>query len=630
MKGRISSRLFLLLTMVFLAAFGNAVTAQVLPQVCTLRGTLGTAPPAGATGTLTNVVNRPGSPTSTCSGVTPPNPFNGNAGSYRYNIHYLKNPTIFPICVPVRLTKTNPSISGADLQVSVFQAPFEAADITNSAKFRGDAGTGTGAFALIQPTTFNVVVPGNSSVALVVYNTVNNSTAAEPYQLDFCTTTTNYTGSPRPIPDNDSNGVNAFLNVSIAGRISDVNFRFNTGPGVCDASPANTNAAVTHTFVGDLTFRLTAPDGFPTVAFMERRGGTRENICSTLIDDEGNFPALSTITGTTGFFVSGNYMPEANNALSRFDGEDPQGNWVLNVSDNLALDLGTLRRFALDITTASRKAPFDYDGDNRTDRSIYRSNVGEWWVLKSSNGGNFAAQFGLSTDRIVPGDYTADGVYDFAFWRPSTGEWFILRSEDFSFYSFPFGANGDIPVSADYDGDTFTDAAVFRPSNNTWYIQQSSGETVILGYGAAGDKPVPADYDGDGKTDVAIFRPSTGQWWLRTSRFGFTQVWTFGNSTDRPVPGDYTGDSISDLAVWRPSTGQWFIRRSEDFSFYSVPFGVSGDFPAPGDYDGDGKFDPAVFRSSNATWYLNQSQAGVSIQQFGSAGDFPTPSAYVP
>ncbi|MBK8149479.1 MAG: hypothetical protein IPK58_15055 [Acidobacteria bacterium] len=61
-----------------------------------------------------------------------------------------------------------------------------------------------------------------------------------------------------------------------------------------------------------------------------------------------------------------------------------------------------------------------------------------------------------------------------------------------------------------------------------------------------------------------------------------------------------------------------------------MPFGVSGDFPAPGDYDGDGKFDPAVFRSSNATWYLNQSQAGVSIQQFGSAGDFPTPSAYVP
>ncbi len=629
---RIKSKLVLIFAVV--CAMSATVSAQVLPQVCTLRGTLGTAPILGATGTLPNIVNRPGSPTATCSGVTPPNPFNGGAGNYRYNVHYLINPTIFPICVPVRLTKTNPSVSGADLQLSVFQAPFAAGDITNSARFRGDSGSGTGAFALIQPTTFNVVVPGNSSVALVVYNIVNGSTAAENYQIDFCTNTTTYSGSARSIPDNTPAGIDVSLPVTTSGRISDLNFRFTTGAGACNATTGNTNAAVSHTFVGDLIFRLTAPGGFPSATFMERRGGTRENICSMLIDDDGAFPALSTITNQTGIFVGGNYAPESTGRLSRFDGESAQGTWNLNVSDNVNEDTGFLRRFALEITTYPYKAPFDYDGDSRSDISIYRPGVGEWWYQKSSNGGNAAFQFGNSSDRIVPGDYTGDGKTDIAFWRPSTGEWYILRSEDSSFYSAPFGTAGDIPVPADFDGDTFTDIAVFRPSTNTWFISKSSGGIDIVGFGGAGDKPVPADYDGDGKADITIFRPNgtngTAQWWGIRSRAGSGFFFNFGASTDRAVPADYTGDGRIDITVWRPSTGTWFILRSEDGSFYSVPFGATGDVPVPGDYDGDGEADTAVFRPSSSTWFIQGSQAGTIIQTFGVTGDFPTPNAFVP
>ena len=611
-----------------------SISAQTLPQVCTVRGVLGSAPPSGATGTLPNAISRPGAPSATCSGVTPPNPFNSGAGSYRYNVHYLTNPTIFAICVPVRLTKTSPNINGADLHVAVFQAPFNAADITNSARFRGDAGASTGAFSLIQPTTFNVVVPGNSSVALVVYNTVNNSVSAENYQLDFCTNTYNSGTTALAIPDNLPAGVNKNVVVSGSGRVADVNFRFTTGSGACNATPGNTNAGVDHTFVGDLTFRLTAPNGFTSTTFWERRGGTRENICSTLIDDEGSLPALSTITNQTGQFVSGNFSPETTGRLSRFDGENAQGSWLLNVSDNVADDTGSLRRFALEITTIPRKAPYDFDGDGRTDLSIFRPNVGEWWVSKSSNGGNFAVQFGSSSDRIAPGDYTGDGISDIGFWRPSTGEWYILRSEDFSFFAFPFGANGDVPVPGDFDGDTFTDAAVFRPSTVTWFVNKSSGGIDIIGFGAAGDKPVPADYDGDGKTDIAIFRPNGssggGEWWGTFSRNSSSFVWLFGAAADKPVQGDYTGDGRADIAVWRPNSGLWFVLRSDDNSFYSVPFGATGDVPVPGDYDADGKFDTAVFRPSNSTWFVQRSMAGTLIQSFGAAGDFPTPNSFVP
>jgi hypothetical protein len=287
------------------------------------------------------------------------------------------------------------------------------------------------------------------------------------------------------------------------------------------------------------------------------------------------------------------------------------------------------------IYTTSReslaKVPLaDFDGDAKTDLSIYRPSVGEWFYQKSSDGVVPGFQFGVSTDKIVPGDYTGDGKTDIAIWRPSNGFWFILRSEDFLVYGFPFGTDGDVPVPGDYDGDGKTDAAVFRPTTVTWIINKSSGGVTFHTFGAIGDKPVVADYDGDGKTDIAIYRPSVGEWYYQRSSDGVVPGFQFGSSTDKPVQGDYTGDGKADIAFWRPSTGFWYVLRSEDFLFYGFPWGLATDLPAPGDFDGDGKMDASVFRPSDTVWYINRSTAGVFIQQFGAAADKPVPGAFVP
>ena len=302
------------------------------------------------------------------------------------------------------------------------------------------------------------------------------------------------------------------------------------------------------------------------------------------------FTQIPVSPGNAPDFVGGIVQPRIERQVTSFGGgASSGGNYSLvdTMGQAFAGQTSTGGSYSFEsgfwaIPAEGRRTPFDFDGDGKTDLSIFRPAPGEWWYQRSSDGVVPAFQFGTSTDRIVPGDYTGDGKTDIAFWRPSTGFWFILRSEDSLFFSFPFGTNGDVPVPGDYDGDGKTDAAVFRPSTVTWFINKSSGGTIIQTFGAVGDKPVVADYDGDGKTDIAIFRPGPGEWWIQRSSDGIVPAFQFGTSTDKPVQGDYTGDGKADIAFWRPSTGFWFVLRSEDFLFFAFPWGTSTDIRGPG------------------------------------------------
>ena len=269
---------------------------------------------------------------------------------------------------------------------------------------------------------------------------------------------------------------------------------------------------------------------------------------------------------------------------------------------------------------------FDYDGDARSDISVFRP-ANNTWYTRQSNGNFSSVQFGATGDIITPADYDGDGRTDIGVFRPSTGTWHYINSSTSQNRSIQFGQSGDIPLPGDFDGDGRDDINVFRPSSGIWYrINSSNNQFVAAQYGLNGDVPLQADFDGDGKTDLAVYRPSQGTfYWMRSSN-GQNASLQFGTSTDIPTVGDYDGDGKTDVSVFRPSNGTWYRINSTNGTLTAIAFGQSGDVPAAADYDGDGRADLAVFR--NGVWYLRQSTAGLTTINFGSSGDEPTPAAF--
>lgn len=142
----------------------------------------------------------------------------------------------------------------------------------------------------------------------------------------------------------------------------------------------------------------------------------------------------------------------------------------------------------------------------------------------------------VSVNRSPTADFDGDGRTDLSVFRPTDGTWHILNSGTNTYRVQPFGANGDKITPGDYDGDSRTDLAVFRPSTGVWWIQKSSDNTFSTTlWGISTDKPVPADFDGDGRTDIAVYR--NGVWYIVQSSNGSFNYQQFGLSSDIPVAG---------------------------------------------------------------------------------------------
>ena len=275
------------------------------------------------------------------------------------------------------------------------------------------------------------------------------------------------------------------------------------------------------------------------------------------------------------------------------------------------------------------------------DLAVWRPSNGTWYVLGGQGSQQTSLQWGQSGDRPAIGDFDGDGKTDFSVYRASTaqtnGHWYILQSSTGTFLDLDFGLGSDKLAQADYDGDGKTDAAVFRESNGYWFIRQSStGNWVQVLWGLSTDIQAPADYDGDGKADIAVWRAGTAAnsyvssfYIVRSSDNGFQSI-NLGLAGDTPVPADYDGDGRADAAV--RSGSNWLILNSSSGSNAqptSISWQQAGDKAVQNDYDGDGKVDIAVWRESSGTWYIRKSSDNSTrTEQWGTVGDIPVPAFY--
>jgi len=365
--------------------------------------------------------------------------------------------------------------------------------------------------------------------------------------------------------------------------------------------------------------------------------GTIDSCCQNPLGGRRGWSGRSGINQTSEFITSKAKLP----AAAR--GQNVQLRW------RVGTDVGTFRTgqyiddvkvtdgsvCACQISTPSR-SPFDFDGDLKTDLSVFRPNdsptEADFLVENSSSGSVAGAFWGSTGDRAAATDYDGDGKTDFAVFRPSAGSWYILQSSNNTAAIVQFGLPDDKLTPADYDGDGKSDIAVYRPSAGVWFVLQSAGaqEVRIQQFGLPEDLPVPADYDGDSKADLAVWRPSTGTWYAFRSSDNTASAVQFGLSGDRAVAGDFDGDARSDYVVYRPSERNWYLLRS-NAGFGVVQFGLAGDQPLQADFDGDGRRDIALYRPSTQIWYyLKSTDGSFAARLFGASGDQGLPGVFVP
>jgi subtilisin-like proprotein convertase family protein len=158
------------------------------------------------------------------------------------------------------------------------------------------------------------------------------------------TFTYSYAGAPVAIPDNNTAGADATMAVNkFSGSLTDLDLSLDGTS--CSSAVGSTTVGLTHTWVGDLSVRLTSPLG-TSVTVMSRPGGNNNqgnNFCQTVLDDAGS-TNIQSIT-SAGAPFTGTFAPSS--ALSPFNGQDPNGTWTLNVADMAAQDTGSIRSWSL-------------------------------------------------------------------------------------------------------------------------------------------------------------------------------------------------------------------------------------------------------------------------------------------
>jgi subtilisin-like proprotein convertase family protein len=335
--------------------------------------------------------------------------------------------------------------------------------------------------ATVAGTSYEVPVTLNGGTTYYWRVSANNQCGAGSNSSTFSFTTAsvlNVCSTPAlGIPDDSAAGVSDSLSVAQTADITDLNLYLRGS----------------HTWVGDLGFELTHPDGSTQVLAVDRPGmagsgfGCDGDDFDLWLDDEGTDGAVENQCAGTVPALFGNATPNA--AFSAFDGLAADGTWTLTAADNEGGDTGSLAEWCLEIT-------FEVVGPHTVTASV------------GSGSGNVSP----ASQQVNDGDTTTVSVFPDAGWHIDTvsGCGGSLAGN-----TYTTGAiTADCAVTADFAIDTYT-------------LTYTAG----AGGSISGSSPQTVDHGSDGTAVEAI--PATG--------YSFVQ-WSDGSTANPRTDTSVTGD----------------------------------------------------------------------------------------
>ncbi len=578
------------------------------PAVCTLNGTLGTAPPGGDTGTLATRIFRPGTPTSTCAGVTPPTPFNIDTGPFIYNVHYITNSGGSPLCTTVTLHVVTEGTAVTNMQCSAFMAPFAAGDITNQTRYLGDAGVSSGNPPV--DTTFQLTIPASTTIALVVLN-VNASPAGQGtvYQVIsdqdiFCqqaTPSPTPTGTPTPPPGSCASyeaesgtlaggavvqscpTCSGGAKVGYVGNNSGT-LQFN---GVTANAPGRNVVTIWYTNGDAVRYALLSVNGssgtpvsFPSTGSFQTVGSIQRTI------------TLNFGSNTLEFYnpISGNWAPDfdrlgVNCAITPTPTPTP-------TPTATASPTATPTATPTPSVTpgAARAVVADFNGDGHPDwvaRNAGSPQTAIWYMnnnvfISGAFGPTLAAGWGLRG----AADFNGDGHPDYPLFAPSTLQTAIWYLSGPTLIGAAYGptlpGGWTLAIIADFNGDLKPDYVLYKTStrqtvivylNNNVVVGGAFGPTLPAGWSLVG----AADFNGDGHPDYALLNSTTGQtaiWYLSgPTLIGAAYGPTVPTGWAFVATADFNGDLKPDYLLYNAGTRQSAIWYMNNNVFVSTAFG---------------------------------------------------------
>ncbi|HEY6404125.1 MAG TPA: M36 family metallopeptidase, partial [Blastocatellia bacterium] len=195
-----------------------------------------------------------------------------------------------------------------------------------------------GTASMSVPFTVPADAPCGSLLPVSVVITSSVGTVTRTYNLQIgrpvITATSNYSAVNVPVQIQDGATVEVPINITDLGVAADVNVR----------------VRLNHTFDGDMTIELVAPDG-TSVVLANGRGSSGDNY-GTGTNDCSGVPTVFDDSAPTGVNVGfppfeGTFKPE--DPLSAFNGKAVAGTWRLRVTDFFLFDQGSIGCFQLEI-----------------------------------------------------------------------------------------------------------------------------------------------------------------------------------------------------------------------------------------------------------------------------------------